>query len=427
MSDVLVVAPIHDDAGLTLPAPTPLAAEYDNMLRCIRCAACLTSCPTYVVTHKEEEGPRGRIAIMRAIVEGQLDITPDAVRHLDNCLLCEACTNVCPSGVQMEPMGIAFRETLAQQARRSPPLAARVAFAWLFGDLAHFRLLARAMWLYQRSGAQWLARRLGILRLLGMRDMEALLPRIPDRFVTPRGQTVGQGEQVHVFAGCIMSTAFAPTTEATARVLGAFGCQAQMTGQQVCCGALQAHSGDVPRAQELARQNVAAFGDDDAPIVVNAAGCGAMLKHYGQLLPDEPRAARFAARVKDVSEFLATRTPLQPARAVQARVAVQDPCHLLHAQRIADAPRALLRAIPGLELKEIAERDICCGSAGIYNITHPAFSSDLQARKCASIAATGCEVVVTGNPGCFVQIQAGLPDAIRVRHIVDVLADAYAP
>jgi glycolate oxidase iron-sulfur subunit len=408
-------------------ATGPLQAEYDNMLRCIRCAACLTSCPTYVVTHKEEEGPRGRIAIMRAIVEGHLDVTSDGVRHLDNCLLCEACTNVCPSGVQMESMGMAFRASLAARPGTPRPLAARLAFGWLFGDLGHFRLLARLIWLYQRSGAQWLARRLGILRLLGLRPMEALLPTVPGTFVVPRGQTVGaaSARPVKVFAGCIMSTAFAPTTEATAQVAAAFGCRAEFTEGQVCCGALQAHSGELERARELARQNIAAFGDDDAPIVVNAAGCGAMLKHYGKLLPDEPAAAKLAGRIRDVSELLATLEPTVAPKPLELSVAVQDPCHLLHAQRISDAPRKLLRAIPGLEVREMEQREICCGSAGVYNVGHPSMSGELQQRKCAAIVATGAEVVVTGNPGCLVQIQAGLPASVRVRHIVDVLADAY--
>jgi glycolate oxidase iron-sulfur subunit len=402
------------------------------MLRCIRCAACLTSCPTYVVTHKEEEGPRGRIAIMRALVEGHLEVTPDAVEHLDNCLLCEACTNVCPAGVQMESMGIAFRESLAaskseQPGASKPSLAARFAFEWLFGELGHFRILGRLIWLYERSGVQWLARHSGMLRLLGLHNLESMLPKVPARFVVPKGQTVGQGRRVQVFAGCIMSTAFAATTEATARLVAAFGSEAELTRGQVCCGALQAHSGQVERARALARQNVTAFGESDAPIVVNAAGCGAMLKHYGQLLPDEPRAAAMAARVQDVSEFLARCQPLHAAREVPLTVTVQDPCHLLHAQHIAEPPRALLRAIPGLELREMVEPEICCGSAGVYNVSHPAMSAQLQARKCASIAATGSQVVVTGNPGCFVQLQAGLPDTIRVRHIVDVLADAYLP
>jgi glycolate oxidase iron-sulfur subunit len=405
----------------------PLVDEYDNMLRCIRCAACLTSCPTYVVTHKEEEGPRGRIAIMRAMVEGHLDLTSDGITHLDNCLLCEACTNVCPAGVEMEKLGIAFRETLSARTTRRPALPARLAFGWLFGELSHFRLLARLMWLYQRSGVQWLSRKLGILRLLRLSQMEAMLPRVPTHFVVPDGSTVGSGPTAQVFVGCIMSTAFAGTTAATARVIGAFGATAEMTAGQVCCGALQAHSGEVARTRELAQANLAAFGDGDEPVVVNAAGCGAMLKHYGQLLPEDPRAARFAARVRDVSEFLAARQPIRPPRAIPLRVAIQDPCHLLHAQRISAAPRALLNAIPGVEVQEIAEREICCGSAGIYNVTHPDLSSDLQVRKCQAIEASGCGVVVTANPGCFVQLQAGLPPEIEVRHIVDVLADAYDP
>lgn len=405
-------------------ALAPLQAEYDNMLRCIRCAACLTSCPTYVVSHKEEEGPRGRIAIMRAIVEGQLEITPDAVTHLDNCLLCEACTQVCPCGIEMEQMGIAFRDTLAAK-HKSQPLAARFAFGWLFGDLGHFRILARLMWLYQRSGLQWLARHLGVLKLMRMSDMERLLPKVPSHFVVPRGQTLGSGPQAKIFAGCIMSTAFAPTTEATGRVIAAFGCTAEFSDRQVCCGALQAHSGDLPRARELARQNLEAFGDGAEPIIVNAAGCGAMLKHYGKLLPEDPRAERFAARVRDVSEFLADRAPVHPPREMDLSVAIQDPCHLLNAQRISAQPRALLRAIPGVKLKEIAEREVCCGSAGIYNVTHAGIASDLQQRKCANIEATGCDVVVTGNPGCYCQIQAGVPERIKVRHIVDVLDEAY--
>jgi glycolate oxidase iron-sulfur subunit len=264
-----------------------------------------------------------------------------------------------------------------------------------------------------------------VLKLLRLEKMERLLPTVPDRFVVPRGQTVGSGPTAKVFAGCIMSTAFAPTTEATARVVAAFGCSAELTDGQVCCGALQAHSGDLSRARELARQNLEAFGDGDEPIVVNAAGCGAMLKHYGVVLPDDPRAARFAERVRDVSEFLATREPTRPPREMDVSVAIQDPCHLLNAQRVSAQPRKLLRAIPGLQVKEIAEREVCCGSAGIYNVTHAQIAEDLQARKCANIVASGCEVVVTANPGCYCQIRAGLPEHIKVRHIVDVLDEAY--
>jgi len=404
-------------------AVEPLAAEYENLLRCIRCAACLTSCPTYVLSHKEEEGPRGRIAIMRAMVEGHLEVTPDAVQHLDSCLLCEACSHVCPSGVEMERLGVAFREGVGA-SKGGRRWSERFAYEWLFGDLGHFRAVARLVRLYQRSGLQWLARHLGILSLLGLKDQERVLPRMPRRFVVPRGQTIGEGEPAQVFAGCIMSTAFAPTTEHTAELLAAFGCQASFPQGQVCCGALQLHAGEGDRARELARQNLDTF-DGDAPIVVNAAGCGAMLKHYGQLLPDDPRAARLAERVQDVSEFLAKRSPSRPPGAVERRVVLQDACHLLHAQRVDKAPRQLLKAIPGLEMREMAEPGLCCGSAGIYNVTHRDTSAELQRRKADNILHTGADTVATGNPGCLLQIQAGLPKAVQVRHIVDVLWEAY--
>ncbi len=417
--------PFGPQAGFILSDIKPLLDEYDNMLRCVRCAACLTSCPTYVVTRKEEEGPRGRIAIMRAITEGHLEVTPDAIEHLDNCLLCEACSHVCPTGIEMEKMGVAFREVLRERSEKRPPMAERFAFGWLFGDLGHFRALAVPLRLYQQSGFQWLARHSGVLSLLRLRKMEALLPSISSNFVVPHGQTSGKGDAVEVFAGCIMSTAFAATDDATSQVLAAFGCESRLTEGQVCCGALQLHGGDSERARELARQNIDAFGTNDAPIIVNAAGCGAMLKHYGQLLPEDPKASQFSARVKDVSEYLAPRQPNRPAREIKLKVAVQDACHLLHAQRVGEAPRKLLRAIPGIELMELDETDICCGSAGIYNVSHPDMSGELQQRKCANIVASGCDMVVTGNPGCLLQIRGGLPKSIQARHIVDLLADAY--
>ncbi len=403
-----------------------LESEYDNLLRCIRCAACLSSCPTYVLSHKEEEGPRGRIAIMRAIVEGHLQVTPDAVEHLQSCLLCEACSRACPSGVEMERLGVAFRaQTLpASAGHRSPSLLERFVYGWLFGELLHVRMTATAVRFYQRSGLRWLARHLGVLRVLGLRDKEALLPEIPDRFVVPEGQPSGGGEAVQLFVGCVMSTAFAGVSERTAGLARAFGCEVTLPPGQMCCGALQLHAGRIDRARELAAANLEAF-DGQAPIVVNSAGCGAMLKHYGQLLPIEPRATAFAARVRDVSEFLAARQPLQSPREVRRTVAVQDACHLLHAQRIGDAPRSLLSAIPGVELRLLDEPGLCCGSAGFYNVTHSNEAAALQARKCDRIEESGADTVVTGNPGCLLQIRAGLRSDIAVMHVVDVLAEAY--
>jgi glycolate oxidase iron-sulfur subunit len=300
-----------------------------------------------------------------------------------------------------------------------------------------FRLQAALLRFYQRSGLQALVRRLGVLKLLGLAEVEAYLPPIDDHFLVPRGQVwepVGQARrQVALFVGCVMSTAFAETDRATVRVLAANGCRVEATPDQGCCGALHAHSGDREMARELARRNVAAFERSNAEaIIVNAAGCGAMLKEYGHLLQDDPvwkdRAQAFARRVRDLTEWLAEIGPVPPARRLELTVTYQDPCHLAHAQRIRKQPRDLLRRVPGLKLVEMNESDLCCGSAGIYNLTHPELAGQLQARKLENAAATGAPVIVTANPGCLIQLQAGAAKrglGVQVRHIADLLDEAY--
>ncbi len=400
----------------------------DDLRRCIRCAACLTSCPTYLLDQHEAEGPRGRIAMMSAILDGNLPPSRDVVAHLDSCLLCEACSRACPAGVEMESLGVRFREVLGRNGSGTARLAQQVIARWLFGDLARFRVVARLLRWYQRSGLQWLARHSGILTMLRLRDAERLLPPIPARFVEAKGQQVGTGQPADLFVGCVMSTAFAGTTEATARVLGVFGYRATLTPRQACCGALQLHSGDLDTARQLASRNIEAFGGSaDRPIVVNAAGCGAMLKHYGALMPNDPLAAAFSARVRDITELLAAGSATLPPRQLRpTKVAIQDACHHIHAQRLAGAPRELLSAVPGVQLIDIAEAGVCCGSAGIYNLTHATTSGTLQRRKCDHIVASGCDMVVTTNPGCLLQIKAALPPDIRVAHIVDLLDEAYS-
>lgn len=422
-----------------LPGPVPLHREYGNMLQCIRCGLCLSVCPTYQLTLLEQESPRGRIAMARAVAEGHLGVTPDFVEHEESCLLCEACTAVCPAGVRMEELGVAVRTTIAQHApRRSPParLAQWFAFRVVFPDMGRFRLLARLLRWYQRSGLQALARRSGLLKLLGLDAVEAYLPAIDDEFLVPRGQVwPPRGPERHrtaLFAGCVMSTAFATTDRATARVLAANGCRVEVPAGQGCCGALHAHGGDAAMARELARRNIAAFEASAAEtIVVNAAGCGAMLKEYAHLLADDPqwaeRARAFVRRVRDFTELLAALGPVEPPRRLAATVTYQDPCHLAHAQRVRAQPRQLLRAV-GAELVEMKESDLCCGSAGIYNLTHPATADQLQARKLTHALATGAPVIVTANPGCWIQLQAGAARrglALRVRHIADVLEEVY--
>lgn len=419
-------------------APHPsLLAEYDNMLSCIRCGLCLSVCPTYQLTFNEAESPRGRIAMARAFTEGHLDLTPDLVAHESSCLLCEACTAICPAGVTMEGIGAAFREMQVQERPPGPlgRLTRRLTLGWAFMSPARLRFAFRLLWLYQRSGVRFVARKSGILRLLRLSKQEALAPEVPSAFFKGDGKRHGAGSRtVAMLAGCVMSTAGAETNRSTVRVLNAFDCAVDLPAKQGCCGALHLHSGDMTRARELARRNIDAFGEDDTPIIVNAAGCGSAMKGYGHWLHDDPayaeRARAFSARVKDLSEFLAA-IPAPEARPVQGTVVFQEACHLAHAQRIRQAPRQLLKAIPGLEVREMAEPAMCCGSAGVYNLLQPETAEKLGARKVKNIRAASPERVISSNPGCILQMKASLARAggeeVEVQHIADLLAEAYAP
>jgi glycolate oxidase iron-sulfur subunit len=424
-------------AGLEAWQRELLGSEHANMLACVRCGQCLTSCPTYVLSGREAEGPRGRVAMMRALLEGQLELTPDLVVHEQNCLVCDACTAVCPAGVHMDPLQVALRTAIEPRIRRPrhQRILRRIVFRGVFADMRLFRLLVRLLWLYQRLGVQWLARRLGILKLLGLDQTESFLPPISDRFVVPKGEVYpGGGDRVSFFAGCVMSTALADIDRATIRVLRRAGCEVEGTAGQGCCGALNAHGGDLEGAKELARRNIRAFErDGGGQIVVNSAGCGAMLKDYAHHFREDPewaeRAGAFSGRVRDVTEVLADRE-LPTRHPLEAAVTYQEPCHLVHAQRITHQPRALLRSIPGLELREMAESSLCCGSAGVYNVTNPVESRQLQERKLDNAQKTGAAVIATANPGCLIQLRSGLTERgsdVRVKHIVELLDEATAP
>jgi glycolate oxidase iron-sulfur subunit len=423
-----------------VPPPPPafrakhpeLSAEYDNMLACIRCGLCLTSCPTYVLTLHEAEGPRGRVGMARGLAEHHLQVTPDLLTHQGNCLVCDACSAVCPAGVHMDPLQVVLRAAIEPHRKRPwmQSLLRNLVFGWLFMDLRRFRLVVRLLWLYQRTGVQWLARHLGILRALGLADTERLLPSLPRSFVVPRDAQTANGTAAF-FAGCVMSTALADVDRATLRVLERAGFTTIAPKTQGCCGALHAHGGDLPRALDLAKANIAAFENTGGPIVVNSAGCGAMLKDYGHHLRHDAawadRARAFSDRVRDLSQVL---TDL-PVRKVNRRVVVyQDACHLLHAQRISKQPRQLLQSIPGVELREIAEAGLCCGSAGIYNVTNPSESRQLQQRKLDNALKVDPDLIVTANPGCLLQLQAGLGERgadVQVKHLAEVLDEATAP
>jgi glycolate oxidase iron-sulfur subunit len=433
------------------PAPLPLAdagsaallrGQLDNALACIRCGLCLSVCPTYQISFAEEEGPRGRIAMARAVAEGHVPLTDEITHHSQTCLLCDACTAICPAGVHMEPLGTMMREVFVRERPHGvrERLLRWFVFRRLFMSMKLFRFVCRAGWSYERSGLRALVRRSGLLRLLRLQEKEALLPSFSRRFFVPRGQRwrarqSQSSEAVALFAGCIMSTAFAETDRATARLLARSGGGRDVSAPagQGCCGALHVHNGEAAGARELARRNVRAFKSlPDAPIVVNAAGCGSTLKNYGHLLQDDPTyasdAAAFAARVRDLTEYLAAAGLPPSARALACTVTLQEPCHLANAQRIREAPRRLLRAVPGLNLVEMEEPALCCGSAGVYNVAHPREAASLQRRKVERIRESGAPNVVTTNPGCQLQLEAGLAAAglsVNVRHIADLLDDAF--
>jgi glycolate oxidase iron-sulfur subunit len=413
---------------------------------CVHCGLCLSSCPTYRETGLEMFSPRGRIYLMKAVADGRIGLESHVFQEqMSACLNCRACEAVCPSGVEYGQILEASR-TQIEQARedgRLPPhpwvvkLVRGGAFGLMFKRLELFRLFSRLIWLYQRSGAQAIARR-GILKLLKLDETETLLPPISDRFVVPQGQIYpaeGQARyHVALLAGCIMSTAFASVHEATIRVLQKNGCEVLLPPDQGCCGALHVHGGDMDGGRELARRNIAAFeGLGLDAIIVNAAGCGSTMKEYGHLLHDDPawaeRAKAFAAKVRDVSEFLAgIELNTRDLKPLNATVTYQEPCHLAHAQRISVQPRTLLRAIPGLILKEMHESSLCCGSAGIYNITEPEMAAQLGNRKLDNAMATKADILITANPGCHLQLAGGLRrrgSSIRIRHIVEMLDEAY--
>ncbi len=414
--------------------------QYDNLRSCIRCGLCLSVCPIYQETIAEEESPRGRIAIARALTEGHLGVTRDLLRHEYSCLMCEACTAICPAGVLMEPIQISLREEVDPHVRRSwlERLARRLAFDYAFARMRNLRFVYRLLRVSSRWGVRAFFRACGVLRLIRLAKAEALLPaRLPEPLV-PQGQVWepanGRADsRVALFTGCVMSTVLADTTRATAHVLAVNGWQVVAAAGQECCGALHGHSSLPEGAQDLARRNIDAFEklEVDA-IVVNSAGCGAFLKHYDRLLEGDPayreRAKLFSAKVKDVLELLGSRELNPDMEPLDYTVTYQEPCHLAHAQGVRQAPRKLLRAIPGLKLVEMEESSLCCGSAGLYNLSQAKMSQELLERKLHHALATGAQVIASANPGCLLQLGAGLRQRrslVRAVHIVDLLAEAY--
>jgi glycolate oxidase iron-sulfur subunit len=424
-------------------APVDLAwlsekIPYRRYQECVHCGLCTASCPTYIETCDENDSPRGRIYLMRAIADGRLAMGPGVREHLELCLDCRACESACPSGVQygkmIEPFKIAMQKSATGNERSS----------WLERLILHhlFPYPRRVRWalaparLLQKLGLLDWAERTGLTKFLPptLRRMQAMLPKLSGshhslpEFLPAIGP---RRARVALFLGCVADAMFPDTNAATARVLQENGCEVVVPRGQVCCGAIHYHSGVEAPALALAKKNMDVFDETGADaIIVNAAGCGAMLKDYAHIVPEEShdRAVDFVSKVRDISEFLVALGPIAPRGRLPMKVAYHDACHLCHGQQIRSQPRALLAMIPGVELVPLDESEICCGAAGTYNLTQPEMSERLGRRKMDRIEATGAEMVVTGNVGCIMQIARKIKErgsAIEIAHPVDLLDQSY--
>ena len=414
----------------------------EKITSCIHCGLCLDKCPTYRALGLEMDSPRGRIYLIKAVDDGRLAMTPSFVEHMYRCLDCRACETACPSHVQFGDLMEKARGQIERQLPRPWPerLLRHLVFTGLFPSPERLEMLFTLMRWYQLTGLQSLVRRLGVLNALPslLQRLEAMLPLLPERPFTRSVPATLSGtppvtRQVGFFTGCVMNLFFADIHHASARVLRANGCTLRLPAQQVCCGALHMHAGEREQARALARRNIVAFEQYNLDVIVNnAAGCGAQLKSYGELLAEDAlfaeRAHRFSAKVQDISECLAQEPLRGPLGSVPKRVAYDDPCHLLHAQQIRQQPRELLQCIPDLQLVPVSEADFCCGAAGIYNLTQPELSQRILARKMEHLAAAKPDVITTGNPGCMMQLRAGVQQAqlaVPVVHPIELLDASY--
>lgn len=398
---------------------------------CVHCGFCLPTCPTYLLWGEEMDSPRGRISLMQQGLEGE-PLSAEMVSHFDACLGCMACLTACPSGVQYDKLLSATRSQVERNHKRpAGERLLREAIFALFPYPARLRALLPALRAYQRTGLRKLVHRSGILERLprSLATMERIAPDVAG----PRGrppQRVPAREQrravVGMLTGCVQGAFFPDVNAATARVLAAEGCDVIVPPAQGCCGALSMHTGREEEGKRFARQTIEAFERSGVEtIVVNSAGCGSAMKEYAHLLRDDPqwagRAADLAAKVRDLSELLAELGPVAQRYALPTTIAYHDACHLSHAQGIRNAPRSLLGDVPELTLKEISDPEICCGSAGVYNLLQPEAARELGERKAAHVVETGADLLVTANPGCLMQVGTALEGRVGLAHVAEIL------
>jgi glycolate oxidase iron-sulfur subunit len=419
--------------------------DEDELMNCMRCGFCLPTCPTYIESgFQESHSPRGRIALMKAVVDGLIEPDEDVERSLNMCLGCRACEPVCPSGVRYGHLLEEARDIIQQHKKHSflVRFVRKLVFHELFPYPERMRMLTGLIGFYQRSGLQALVRKTGLLTLLpsSLRQMEKVLPPVPPlkemkkrpQHLAPDGMPK---RRVAFFSGCLMDTMFMATNDATMRLLQLAGCEIIIPSSQTCCGALHGHGGEKQKAKELAKRNIEAFEQLQVDyIVTNAGGCGAFLMEYDHLLKDEAewreRAKAFVAKIKDISEVLVELDFHKKHLEVEPQVVTyQDSCHLRNVMKTAASPRMLLRSIQGVEFREMKDADRCCGSAGIYNIVEPEMAMQILDYKMEMAKQTKAKTIVTANPGCLLQMRLGieregLSDRVRAVHIVDFLLEA---
>lgn len=430
------------DGPITIGFSGTAAPDPRLIQTCIHCGLCLDECPTYRHLRVEMDSPRGRIQLIRAVDEGRLSLADESFsKHIYLCLDCRGCETACPSGVKYGPLVEAARAQATQIGNIPRGLKiANFVLRHVFLRPGRLRFLASALRLYQRSGLQTLVRKSGLLRLLpgDLESSESMTPIMSPAFLNPSRLPLipAEGERrfrVGFLSGCIMSVAFAGVHRASLNVLARAGCEVVLPPDQTCCGSLSLHGGDRLTARQAARRNIDAFlAADVEAIVVNSAGCGSTMKEWGELLADDPRYAEkahaLAGKVRDFSEWIAEiGLNADPGR-MDERVVVQDACHLKHAQGISTQPRDLVAAIPGVELVEMENPHLCCGSAGLYSALNPDLARDIRADKLTNIAATGARTVITTNPGCHSHIQAGLAEQnspVRIVHLAEFLDEAH--